>query len=245
MTDALEEIISSSSCQQARTRAELWTTIVSHAGVRSMVEVGVWKGEFSETLLRRCPEITTYYLVDPWRHLAAWNKPANVSQGQFDAIYAEALARTEFARERRRVLRGTTLEVIGRIPSHSLDYAYIDGDHTLRGITIDLLSVARTVRPGGLIGGDDFMPNIWQHGPEYEPTLVFPYVVHFAEATGSAVYALPHNQFVLQLPADGDHGFRFVDMTGRYRERALRDQFVAQTRSRSLRSPLRRLLGVR
>ena len=33
------------------------------------------------------------------------------------------------------MLRGTTTEVIDRVPDRSVDFAYIDGDHTLRGIT--------------------------------------------------------------------------------------------------------------
>lgn len=207
------------------------------------MEIGVWKGEFSEALLQACPEIATYYLVDPWRHLTGWNKPANVSQEQFEAVYTEALARTEFAGDRRRVLRGTTLEVVGRIPDHGLDFAYIDGDHTLRGIAVDLLSVAPKVRPGGFIGGDDFLPNIWQHGPDYEPTLVFPFAVYFAEATRSLLYALPCNQFLLQLPADGDQRFSFVDTTGRYPEPALRHQLAAPAR-RPLRDFLRRIFRI-
>jgi hypothetical protein len=51
------------------------------------------------------------------------------------------MKKTEFASAKRVVLRGRTKEVIDDIPDNSLDFAYIDGDHTLRGITVDLIKV--------------------------------------------------------------------------------------------------------
>jgi hypothetical protein len=49
------------------------------------------------------------------------------------------------------VLRGRTRELINQIPDDSLDFAYIDGDHTLRGITIDLVRLLPKMREGGVI----------------------------------------------------------------------------------------------
>jgi len=43
-----------------------------------MVEIGVYQGEFGRTVLATCENIRRYYMLDPWRHLEDWNKPANV-----------------------------------------------------------------------------------------------------------------------------------------------------------------------
>jgi hypothetical protein len=59
------------------------------------------------------------------------------------------------------------------------------------------------VRAGGLIGGDDLCRNIWQHGPEYSPTEVFPFVLYFAEAHDLTLYLLPYAQFLMENTADG------------------------------------------
>jgi len=69
------------------------------------------------------------YVLHPWRHLDDWNKPSNVDQPSFDDICSLAITRTDFARERRIVLRGKTTEMIVEISDESLDFAYIDGDH--------------------------------------------------------------------------------------------------------------------
>ena len=207
---------------EAESRFDLWSGFLAAAGVREMAEVGVFRGDYAAAILPRCERIDRYYLIDPWRHLGGWNKPANRSNDEFDAIYAEAIERTDPWRERRVVLRGTTTEVIERIPDRALDFVYVDGDHTLRGIAIDLIASYAKVREGGWIGGDDFCPSIWQHDPSFEPTLVFPFAVHFAEAVGQRIFALPHDQFLIEKRADGR--FELCDLTGRFGDTSLNRQ---------------------
>lgn len=182
----------------------------------------MYTGRFAERLLDECPEIETYYMIDPWRHLDAWNKPANRDDAAFEKIYRQARRRTKTHTSKLIVLRGTTREVIEELPAEGLDFAYVDGDHSLRGITVDLVSIFPKIRAGGWIGGDDFRPFIHQHGETYEPTLVFPFAVYFAEAVGARIYGLPYRQFLLEKNMGG---FEFVDLTGgRFRTLDLRSQ---------------------
>jgi predicted O-methyltransferase YrrM len=218
-------------------RVELWTRFVAENGVAAMAEIGVYRGQFAARVLDGCPGIATYYMIDPWRNLADWNKPANKTDEVFEKFYAEAMERTGAHEAKRVVLRGTTTEVIDRIPDGSLDFAYIDGDHTLRGITVDLIKVFPKIREGGWIGGDDFSPSIWQHSEEYEPTLVFPLAVHFAEAMGVRIYGLPHKQFLIEKAADSGHAF--VDLTGRYGDLELKRQLDRRQPAHGLLSKLR------
>jgi hypothetical protein len=198
----------------AKERSELWIDVLARTDARRVAEVGVFRGKFAERVLDDCPEITDYYMVDPWRHLEDWNKPANRTSDKFHEIYEEAMRRTAQHEDRRVVLRGRTSEVIHEIPDRHLDFVYIDGDHTLRGITIDLIQVWDKVRPGGWIGGDDFRPNIWHHGQGFEPTMVFPFAVYFAEAAGCPIYALPFRQFLIEKAPES--GYSFTDLTDTY-----------------------------
>jgi hypothetical protein len=208
--------------ETVESRVELWTSFVAESEAENVAEIGVYRGQFAARLLDDCPGIATYYMVDPWRNLDDWNKPANKPDKVFEKFFAEAMDRTAAHEAKRVVLRGTTAEVIDRIPDGSLDFAYIDGDHTLRGITVDLVKVFPKVREGGWIGGDDFSPTIWQHSDEYEPTLVFPLAVHFAEGVGARIFGLPHKQFLIEKRADSVHAF--VDLTGRYGDLELKRQ---------------------
>ena len=235
MDDALIQ-----SLVESPSRPDLWVRFIEQAGIREIAEVGVYRGLLSEELLRRVPGITRYYLIDPWRHLSDWNKPANQEDTRFEEIYREAMTRTEHAADRRVVLRGTTTEVIDQIPDGTLDLAYIDGDHTLRGIAIDLIRVYPKIREGGYIGGDDLAPSIWQHATEFEPTLVFPFTVYFAEAVGAPIHALPHRQFLIRK-IDGE-SFGFTDLVGRYPDTTLRRQMLKGMR-RAMRQRRRDRLG--
>ena len=204
----------------APSRFDLWLRLLDKVPMECAAEIGVWKGDFAKLILSNFSNLTKYYMIDPWAHLPDWNKPFNVDDRSFEDVYAEALLKTDFAASRRVVLRGRTSVVIDQIPDQSLDFAYIDGDHTLRGITLDLIQVLPKIKDGGLIGGDDFVNKPWQHGAAYEPTLVCPFAVYFAEAMRLPFVALSHKQFLIQRAADA--GFSFADLAGTYSDLSLK-----------------------
>jgi Methyltransferase domain len=215
-------------CASSTSRFQLWIEFLQATRVESMAEIGVYRGRFAAEILAACSSIQRYYMVDPWRHLENWNKPANTDDAQFSTYLAETKANTEFAADKRIILRGTTTEVLDQIPDGSLDFAYIDGDHTLHGICIDLIRVYPKVRAGGWIGGDDFTHTVWQHGDRFEPTLVFPFAVYFAEAMGARIFGLPHQQFLICKPTETGTAFEFVDLTESYPDTTLHGQFRLQ-----------------
>ncbi len=66
-----------------------------------------------------------------------------------------------------------------------LDLVYIDGDHTARGIVIDLIKLFPKVKDNGVIGGDDYVADIFHHDEErFDPTMVKPVVNGFVAAHG-------------------------------------------------------------
>lgn len=211
-------------------RIMLWQSILCEFGVQTMAEVGVFRGQFAEAMLEACPSLTTYYMIDPWRHLDDWDKPANRSDDVFERFLQETLDRTEKHADKRVVLRGRTTEVIDKIPDESVDLIYVDGDHTLRGVTIDLLRSWVKVKPGGWLGGDDLTPSIFQHGDNHEPTFVFPWAMYFAEAVGSPITILPFRQFLIQKQSEMP--FDVVNLSQRpYRHRTVRAQLAARQRA--------------
>ncbi|WP_319420667.1 class I SAM-dependent methyltransferase [Pleurocapsa sp. FMAR1] len=209
--------------EKSDSRFDLWIRLVDSYEVKSMAEVGVYKGDFAYQLLKKCDSIEKYFMIDPWRHLEDWSKPANKNNNTFEKFLLETKEKTNFAANKTEILRGKTTEVIEKIPNNTLDFAYIDGDHTLKGITIDLIRLFEKVRVGGWIGGDDFSQSIWQHTPNYEPTLIFPFAVYFAEAVGAKIYALPYSQFLIEK--NEVESFSFIDLTGKYSNLELKSHF--------------------
>jgi len=126
---------------KSRSRVEFWVQFIQSTGGQRMAEIGVYRGDFATDVLRHCECLTAYYMIDPWRHLSDWNKPANHDDAVLEEFFREAKTKTDFAAAKRVILRGKTTEVIEQIPDDELDFAYIDADHTLRGIAIDLIRV--------------------------------------------------------------------------------------------------------
>jgi hypothetical protein len=114
--------------------------------------------------------------------------------------------------DKRVVLRDVSREALRHIEDGSLDFARIDGEHTLRGITIDLVNLLPKMRKGRPIGGDDFEKNIWRHGVRYSPTEVHPFALYFAEAQVLPFASLPFDQFC--IVNDASAGYRLHDLGG-------------------------------
>lgn len=166
MTFSDASAIIQSAVQTSKSRKALLLTLFKQLGAGQMAEIGVWKGDLAQAVLNYVPNVERYILVDPWRNLPDWNKPLNKSDIEFDAVRAEALSKVAPFQQKVVELRASTKEARAQIADGSLDLVYIDGDHTLRGITIDLISLLPKVRPGGFIVGDDFSKTIWQHSTE-------------------------------------------------------------------------------
>jgi len=84
---------------------------------------------------------------------------------------------------------------------------------------IDLIKIWPKILSGGFIGGDDFTTTPWQHDVKFEPTLVCPFSVYFAEAMDVPIAALEHGQFLIQK--NNNAGFSFIDQTDLYGDLSL------------------------
>lgn len=209
-------------------RLGFWSALSNRNRVETACEIGVFRGEFAAHFLKNVPSIKKYFMLDPWRNLDKWEKPANREDDEFQQIYLRAMKVTDDYSDVRVVLRGKTTEMIDEIEDGSLDFAYVDGDHTLRGVAIDLIKVFPKLKPGALLAGDDFVDSIFQHGEKFEPTLVFPFAVYFAEAVGCPMWGLPRNQFL--IVKDGLAGFSFTDLAGKYENTGLKTQIYGAAR---------------
>ena len=119
-------------------------------------EIGVFEGEFAKEMLSQLYErnlLQEYILVDPWRHLDEWNKPYNKQDDEFNRIYDLAMSRTKEDPRfgtKVTVLRDMSYEASLKVQDQSLDFVYIDGDHTAKGAMKDLLLWVPKVKCGGL-----------------------------------------------------------------------------------------------
>ena len=122
-------------------------------------EIGVWKGDFSETILDR-NQPARLNLVDPWLFVPTlpcrWYGGAQAqSQHDMDMIHQGVVSR--FARASNITIhRKPSAQAVGGFPDRSFDWIYIDGDHSYKSVLEDLRLWSAKVKPGGYLAGDDF-----------------------------------------------------------------------------------------
>lgn len=123
-------------------------------------EIGVFAGELSRKLLKRTD--LTLYLVDSW---AAQHDPQYADSGDFHAGLTEAQQEryfrmthhmVYFAGPRAKIIRKESREAAKQIPDGSLDFVFIDADHSYEGCKADIDAWTPKVRSGGLITGHDY-----------------------------------------------------------------------------------------
>lgn len=131
-------------------------------------EVGVFRGDFSAELLR-LTKPRRLHLIDPWlsvddqRHSGSLYGAGNRSQADMDRMHDEVLRRfaSELTVGRMVVHRARSASALATLPDRSLDWAYIDGDHTYDHVMSDLRLSAVKVKLGGFICGDDYTDGGW------------------------------------------------------------------------------------
>ena len=124
--------------------------LIKLLGLKSCVEIGVDKGEFSLVLLRE-PTLQVLYCVDNWM-----DDYAQLSSG--DVRFQEAKQNLKEACESGRVvlIQKTSAEGAQNIQDGSIDFCYVDGDHTYEGVYIDLRVWLPKIRLGGVMAGHDY-----------------------------------------------------------------------------------------
>lgn len=123
-------------------------------------EIGVFAGDLSSRLLQ-C-EAATLYMVDSWAGAGAdyegdsgdWH--AGLSQEKQDAYCERAETVTAFAEDRARILRMSSREAASLVPDGSLDFVFIDADHSYEGCSADIAAWLPKLKPGALLSGHDY-----------------------------------------------------------------------------------------
>jgi len=125
------------------------------------VEIGVFQGLMSQYLLGMDKGLTLY-LVDPWcpirdaSYLATDDLHHKASEAQHEQAMQKALGRVRPFGERAQVLRMTSLEAARQFDEASLDFAFIDGDHSYAAVRNDIAAWWPKIQKRGLLSGHDY-----------------------------------------------------------------------------------------
>jgi hypothetical protein len=130
--------------------------------MKSGCEIGVYAGEFAQSLMR-VSKADKLILIDAWELF----RPILVSadaNGNNPVILPGTLLRStvekKFAKDiaagRCQIMQGWSAECIPQIENKSLDWVYIDADHSYEGCLRDLLLVEEKMKEDSFIMGHDY-----------------------------------------------------------------------------------------
>ena len=155
------------------------------------IEIGVWKAEFSAQILKAAKP-KTLHLVDPWlvsdssdRTSEAWYGADRITQAAMDDIHDQVSKR--FVREQASgqvaIHRSDAKQALAAMAPDSVDYVYVDGDHSYEGVSSDITEALRVTRVGGFICCDDYLlGSWWQDGvvrAVHEMLAAHPVTIHY------------------------------------------------------------------
>jgi hypothetical protein len=131
-------------------------------------EIGVHIGDFSSVILNMAKP-KKLYLIDPWKYFSESTYKDSmyggdrVTQKDMDGRYERVLKRfsAEISMGKVEVCRELSYEAAQHIKDGELDFVYIDGDHSYKGVAQDLRAYFPKVKKGGLIIGDDYSLGGW------------------------------------------------------------------------------------
>ena len=141
-------------------RAQLLARMAQEYGWRHGAELGVLRGDTLLYLLRTCPQLYMV-AVDLWapqpeqdarRAEGGRSYAGHDLEGYYNALRA-AVERYGF---RAQLCRMTTVEAATLVVDGSLDFVFIDADHTEEGVSADIAMWRPKVKPGGWLMGHDY-----------------------------------------------------------------------------------------
>ncbi len=125
-------------------------TLFANLGFTRGVEVGTERGEYAEILCKANPNLVLD-CVDPYKAYKAYRE--HTSQLKLDALYDEATHRLRDYNVN--FVRDFSANAHHRYDRESLDFVYLDGNHSLFHVIQDLYYWTPKVRRGGCISGHD------------------------------------------------------------------------------------------
>ena len=154
------------------------------------VEIGVAKGEYSEVILENS-ELSVLYSVDPWREHSEdqYKDLNNVAQQINENRYKSVSEYFKRYGERSKILRKTSEEASRIMEDNSLDFVYIDANHSYKACKDDIELWWPKLRKDGIFAGHDYLDGDLPDGDFGVKSAVD----EFAKARNLKVYVIQQN----------------------------------------------------
>lgn len=140
-------------------REELFPELINHNNYKTVVEVGVQRGNFSQCLLST--NLECLILIDGWDMLDTYADIASVSKEQQSINYRYVLDRFE-NNKKVTVIKGYSTSYNGS--DNTIDLVYLDANHSFDYINNDINFWFPKIKKNGIISGHDYLDGNLKEG---------------------------------------------------------------------------------
>lgn len=124
--------------------------LCKHLGLKVGAEVGVWHGDFTKKF---CEAGLKMFAIDPWQGYYGAGRTQQKQEKQ-DSDFE--IAQKTLAPYDCEIIRRTSMEALKGFADESLDFVYLDGDHSFRHVAEDIVEWTKKVKKGGIVSGHDY-----------------------------------------------------------------------------------------
>lgn len=133
--------------------------LFNELGFRTGAEIGLFRGRNARQMFREIPNLMLYG-VEPYADQPTSTR--HKTPPRYDRN--KRMMNDRMKGRNITVIEKFSEEAVQDIPYHSLDFVYIDGDHSYDYVMTDIILWARRVRPGGIVSGHDYiLPGDYRH----------------------------------------------------------------------------------
>lgn len=119
------------------------------------VELGSFKGTYAKEILTHWKG--KLYMIDVWRELSDQEYEDSSNHKNHYKVYEEAMKNIEGFEERAFMLRMKGHQAVDLFDDYSLDFVYIDANHTYESVKEDINLWYPKVKINGIVAGHDFI----------------------------------------------------------------------------------------
>lgn len=127
------------------------------------LELGVYKADSFMTILENCSNIKTLYGVDSYKPYYDVFENREISEFESEMIKSESLLKQKHSvhADKIKFYECTSQEAVLKFDNESLDFIFIDADHSYDSVLEDLNLWYPKLKKGGLLSGHDYhMPTV-------------------------------------------------------------------------------------
>lgn len=118
------------------------------------IEIGTCRAESTAYFLEKCPNINLLTTIDPYKGYQDWN--GEITQETVDRFMEVAKKNLKQYGKRVKMLREESVNAAGTFKDESVDFIFVDGDHSYDATLADCEAYYPKLKKGGIFCGHDY-----------------------------------------------------------------------------------------